>query len=191
MRFVVHLLTLIVVALVVGFGLSWYALTDGRLFGAHQVGPWLAWPQIGQPNPDPYTRAFLARTGALQLGLSEGLQFVATADSSGRRLERACRYRIDGMTPVAQFWTLAATTPEGASIASADGPPALRSNRISRPADGSSVVYVSHTVAPQNWLEIVGEGPFALVLTLYDTSVFAGVGSGVETMPAIIREGCA
>jgi hypothetical protein len=191
LRFVVHLLTLIVVALVVGFGLSWYALTDGRLFGAHQVGPWLAWPQVGQPGPDPYTRAFLARAGTMQLGLSEGLQFVAATDSDGRRLDRSCRYRLDGRTPIAQFWTLAATGADGISVAPPDGPPSVRSNRIPRTADGSIVLYVSRTLAPQTWFEIAGDGPFALVLTLYDTSIFAGVGSGVETLPSILREACA
>jgi hypothetical protein len=191
LRFVVHLLTLIVVALAVGFGLSWYALTDGRFFGAHQVGPWLAWPQVGQPNPDPYTRAYLARAGTMQLGLSEGLQFVAVADSDGQRLDRSCRYRIDGRTPVAQFWTLTAIAPDGTNIASEGGPPAIRSNRTSRTFDGTAVIYVSHALAPQNWLEIDGDGPFSLVLTLYDTSIYAGVGAGVETLPAITREACA
>jgi hypothetical protein len=190
LRFVFHLLTLLIVALVVGFGLSWYALTDGRLFGAQQVGPWLAWPQVGQPGPDPYTRAFLARTGELQLGLNEGLQFVAATDSDGRRLDRACRYRLDGKTPVAQFWTLAATGPEGI-IAPPNAPLAIRSNRISRAADGTMVLYVSRSLAPQTWLEIDGDGPFTLVLTLYDTSIFAGVGSGVATLPSILREACA
>lgn len=191
MRFVAHLLALIAVALVVGFGLSWYALTDGRLFGAYQLGPWLVWPQVGQPRPDPYTRAYIARTGSLQLGLSEGLQFVAVADSDGRPLDRACRYRIDGRTPLAQFWTLTATAPDGTSIARPDGPLGFRSTRIARAGDGSAVLYVGRTLAPQNWLEITGEGPFVLTLTLYDTPVFSGLSSEVQSLPTIIREACA
>jgi hypothetical protein len=191
LRFVIHLLTLIVVAVGVGFGLSWYALTDGRFFGAYQVGPWSAWPQVGQPVPDPYTRAYLARTGSLQLGLSEGLQFVAATDSDGRRLDRACRYRVDGMTPVAQFWTMVATTEDGVNVARPGSPLAFRSNRIARAQDGSAILYFSPTLAPYNWLELAGTGPFVLVLTLYDTSIFSGVTQGVESLPAIIREACA
>ena len=38
-------------------------------------------------------------------------------------------------------------------------------------------LYVSKTLAPLNWLEITGDGPFWLVLTLYDTTLFSGVGS--------------
>ena len=183
---------MIAVALAIGFGLSWYALTDGRLFGAFELGPWSTWPQAGSPTADPYTRAYLARSGAMQLGLSEGLQFIATNDSEGRRLDRACRYRVDGSTPVAAFWTLAAVAGrEHVNVARPGGPLAVRSNGIARAADGSFTIYVSRTLAPGNWLEIAADGPFELVLTLYDTSVFSGVGSGVETLPAIIREACA
>ena len=53
------------------------------------------------------------------------------------------------------------------------------------------MLYVSRTLAPQTWLEIAGDGPFTLVLTLYDTPIFAGVGAGVETLPSILREACA
>src|SRR3954462_14859862 len=111
---------MLVVALAVGFGLSWYALSDGRLVGGAQIGPWTAWTRAGSANPDPYTRAYLARNGALQLGQSEGVQFVATRDSDGVPLNRDCRYRVDGLTPTATFWTLVPTAPDGATIARAD-----------------------------------------------------------------------
>ena len=189
MRFLINLFLLLVVALSVGFGLSYYALTDGRLVGAAQIGPWTAWPRAGSPTPDPYTEAYLARTGALQLGLAEGLQFIATTDSDGARLDRACRYRIDGNTPTSTFWTLVPTTPDGAAIARPDGPPGFESTRIARADDGSVQLYVSKALAPLNWLEITGDGPFWLVLTLYDTTVFS-TGSGASGMPSIIREAC-
>jgi hypothetical protein len=190
LRFVIYLLAMMAVALTVGFGLSYYALTDGRLFAAYEVGPWAAWPDVGSPSPDPYTRAYLARTGSLQLGLTEGLQFVARSDSAGFPLERTCRYRIQGTTPVASFWTLVPTDPDGVDIARPDGPPAFHSGRLSREEDGSVILYVSRSISPQNWLEISGEGLFELVLTLYDSSIFAGVGSVVEALPTITREAC-
>lgn len=190
MRFLAHLLALAAVALTIGFGLSYYTLSDGRLVGAFQVGPWTAWPQAGVSVPDPYTRAYLARNGALQLGRSEGLQFVATTDSDGRTLDRACRYRIDGTTPVATFWTLVPTTPEGAPIARPDGPSGFNSARLARAGDGAMQLYVSRTLSPRNWLEITDGGPFWLVLTLYDTALFSGASSTVAGLPAIIREAC-
>ena len=191
MRFLLHLIATVAVALAVGFGLSWYALTDGRLFGAVEIGPWAAWRDVGVPAPDPYTRAFIARTGALELGASEGLQFIARTDSDNRQLDRNCSYRIDGETPVARFWTLVPVDQDGAPIARPDGPLAFHSARLARADDGSIELHVSKRLSPRNWLEITGDGPFALTLTLYETLSVAGVGAGVTRLPAIIREACA
>ncbi|GGF15521.1 hypothetical protein GCM10011321_04260 [Youhaiella tibetensis] len=191
MRFLTHLLLMFAVALAVGFGLSWYALSDGRLFGAYRVGPWAAWPAAGSPTPDPYTRAHIARTGALQLGQSEGLEFVASTDSQGRPLDRACTYRVHGTTPVASFWTLVAEAQDGTNIARSEGEEAMHSARLARNEDGTAVIFVGKRLSPLNWLEITGDGPFSLALTLYDTAAFGGVGSGADTLPAIDREDCA
>lgn len=191
MRFLINLLLMLVVALSVGFGLSYYALSDGRLFGAQQYGPWTTWARAGAPEPDPYTRAFITRNAALQLGQAEGLQLVATSDSDGRKLDRACRYRVDGHTPTSTFWTLIPVDAADASIARPDGPPGFHSNRIARANDGSMQLYFSKTLAPLNWVELTGDGPFSLVLTLYDTVIFSGVGSSeTTTLPSIIREAC-
>ncbi|MDB5562349.1 MAG: hypothetical protein JWN11_1767 [Hyphomicrobiales bacterium] len=191
MRFLAHFVLAAAIALVIGFGLSYFALSDGRLFGALRVGPWTAWPAVGMPAPDPYTRAYMARNGALQLGQSEGLQFVATSDSEGKPLDRRCRYRIDGSTPVATFWTLAATASDGINIARPGGPASIQSARIARANDGATVVYVAKRLSPRNWLEIAGDGPFSLVLTLYDTAaVLSGFAGGVDALPAILREAC-
>ncbi|MEO5806021.1 DUF1214 domain-containing protein [Devosia sp.] len=185
-----HLLAMIVVALSVGFGLSWYALTDGRLFGVLQAGPWAAWPDVGSAEPNPYTRAHLARVAGLQLGIGEGLQFTAAADSDGMPLTRDCTYRIQGKTPVAAFWTLSAIGPSGVNLARPDGTATIRSTAIARSNDGAIVLYVGKRLAPLNWLELTGNGPFSLVLTLYDTVVSSGISSAQTTMPAIIKEEC-
>ena len=190
MRFVLRLLLSIAVALAVGFGLSYYALTDGRLFGVAQVGPWHAWPDVGANAPNPYTRGHLARTAAFELGQSEGLQFTATTDSDGQPLTRACAYRIDGKTPLATFWTLVAQDEAGINIAAPDVAPAIRSSAIARAADGSIIVNVGTRLLPLNWLELSGEGPFRLVLTLYDTAAFSGFSSDAS-MPSITRGDCA
>nr|WP_295888445.1 DUF1214 domain-containing protein [uncultured Devosia sp.] len=190
MRFVLYLLMMISVALGVGFGLSYYALTDGRLFGVAQVGPWHAWPDVGASAPNPYTRGHLARTAALELGQAEGLQFTATVDSDGEPLTRDCGYRIDGKTPLATFWTLVAVDEAGINIAAPDVPPAMRSSAIARADDGGIVINVGTRLLPQNWLELTGQGPFGLVLTLYDTAAFSGFSSDAS-MPSIIRGDCA
>lgn len=190
MRFVLNIGLMAALALLVGFGLSYFALTDGRFFGAYRVGPWAAWPAAGTATPDPYSAAFLSRSGALQLGRAEGLRFVARTDSDGQPLNRRCAYSIEGHTPVASFWTLQAVTEDGASIARPDGEQTLNSQRIARAPDGAALISVSPRLARGDWLETTGSGPFELVLTLYDTSVFTGAGATVNAMPSILRIDC-
>lgn len=192
MRFVLYLLMMIAVALAVGFGLSYYALTDGRLFGAVQSGPWIAWPDVGAPDPNPYTRGHIARDAALELGQSEGLQFVASTDSDGQPLDRACSYRLDGHVPVSTFWTLVAIDADWVNLAVPDGTMALRSSDIARTDDGALRIHVGSALAPDNWLELAaGTGPLRLVLTLYDTTALSGFNASSEIMPSLTRESCA
>jgi len=189
-RFVFYLLMMFAVALGVGFGLSYYALTDGRLFGVAQAGPWHAWPDVGSSAPNPYTRAHLARTAQFELGQAEGLQFTATTDSDGQPLSRDCSYRLDGNTPLASFWTLVALDDTGTNIAARDVAPSLRSSDVTRGNDGALQINVGTRLMPGTWLELAGTGPFQLVLRLYDTAVFSGLSSN-ETMPSITRGDCA
>lgn len=178
------------VAVALGFGLSWYALTDGRLIAASRIGPWAAWPDIGQLNPNPYSRAYLARNGVLQLGYAEGIQFVAVADSAGETLDRSCSYSIEGPIPGATFWTLVATDVEGTNVAASPQGLALHSERIARSANGSAHLSVGPHLTPGNWLEIAGTGPFQLALTLYDATMFAGGTSSIAQMPEITKGRC-
>lgn len=191
MRFVLRLLMMIAVALSIGFGLSYYALTDGRFFGAVSLGPWTAWPDIGVPAPNPYTRGHIAREAALQLGRSEGLQFVARTDSAGEPLDLACAYRLDGHVPVSAFWTLAAVDADWTNLAAPGTDAALRSSEIARTNDGALRIHVGTTLRPSNWLELSGSGPFSLVISLYDTIALSGFTSADMVMPTITREGCA
>ncbi len=191
MRFVFYLLYASAIAVSVGLGLSYYALTDGQIVGARQIGPWLAWPDTGGPYPDPYTRAYLARSGMLQLGTSEGLQFVAETDSDDQPLDRTCTYRVDGKTPVAALWTLFAIDEDGRNIAASEALIYLDSLHLNRAADGSAVISVGPALSPGDWLEVGGSGPFRLVLNLYDTPIVGGGDWTGSEMPSITKERCA
>lgn len=186
-----HLVLMLGIALTLGFGLSWYALTDGKLFGTIEIGPWTAWRDVGRPSPDPYTRAFIVRSGGLELGTGEGLQFVASTDDSGRPLTRECTYLVSGNTPTARFWTLVAVAPDtGALLARPDGPQAMVSTRLARRGDGGIQIYVGRQLMPLNWYELSGSGPYSLMLTLYDSASPAGAAQGSFTLPSIRRERC-
>ena len=191
MRFVLLLLASIAVALATGFGLSYYALTDGRLFGAAQLGPWISWPDLGSASPNPYSRGHLTRQAELQLGRAEGLKFVATTDSAGETLDLSCTYTLEGHVPVSSFWTLVAVNGEGINLAAPGADLALRSSELARTNTGSMIIHVGKALAPGNWLELSGSGPFSLELTLYDTTAFSGFSSDNDTMPTITRGGCA
>ncbi|MNY62759.1 hypothetical protein D3C86_1996340 [compost metagenome] len=78
----------------------------------------------------------------------------------------------------------------GVNIAAPDVAPAMRSSNIVRTGEGTIGINVGTRLMPGNWLELEGEGPFRLVMTLYDTAVFSGFSSN-EAMPAIIRGRCA
>lgn len=190
MRFLFHLVVLVGVALVTGFGLSYYAVTDGRAFGAYQWGAWKTWPNAGAPAPDPYTHAVIARDGGLQLGRGEGVEFIATHDDGGQRLLRTCAYRISGRTPIAAFWTLRAADNQGASIVPAHAQQAFNSQRLVRSNEGIATLHVGSLIQPGNWMEIEGTGYFELILTFYDASVFAGFGTTITGLPEITSEGC-
>lgn len=190
MRFIVHLLSLVVIALGLGFGLSYYTLTDGRIFAARSTGAWATWPDVGAANPDPYTKAFLARQGILQLGDSEGNQFVAETDENGLKLNPNCTYLLDGETPIASLWTLTAVDYEGKNILASNEALYLDNSHIARSGDGTIVINVSKTLQPQNWLEISGDVPFRLILTLYDTAAFSDIGARELVLPAVLNKGC-
>ncbi|KKB76739.1 hypothetical protein VW35_16570 [Devosia soli] len=178
-------------ALCTGFGLSYYALTDGRLFGAAEIGPWISWPDLGSSAPNPYSRGHLTREAALQLGRAEGLQFVSTTDNAGEPLNLSCSYTLVGHVPVSTFWTLVAVDPQGRNLAASDAELSLRSSEVVRDNEGVMTLHVGRFLSPGNWLELKGEGAFALRLTLYDTTAFSGFGSNNDTMPTITRGDCA
>jgi hypothetical protein len=190
-RFVLRLLMSIAVALSLGFGLSYYALTDGRLFGAVSLGPWTAWPDIGSPNPNPYTSGHITREASLQLGRSEGLRFVAATDSDGAPLDLACSYRLDGHVPVSTFWTLVAVDADWVNLAAPGTDAALRSSEVIRATDGAIRIHVGTRLRPMTWLELSGTGTFSLVLTLYDTTALSSFAAADMTMHSITMEDCA
>lgn len=186
-------LVLLALVLAIGGGGAsvWYALKAQEGVGAVTIAGWTAFPDMGTPDADPYSKARVAREGLLALGRAEGLAFSTQRDSSGERLRRECGYRIEGSVPSSRFWTLHATDDLGALIRPAiDRSPALQSLSLLRHGEGDVVVVVAPAPAPGNWLPISGRGGMSFVLTLYDTPVAASTGLSNITLPRIIRTGC-
>ncbi len=190
MRLLINIAIAIAIAAVLGLFTAWYAIERGPFFGKMVVGPWTAWPAAGSPNADPYAIAWLARTGEVPLGAGEGLSFVARVDQDGDALIGRCTYRIDGQTPAARLWTLAAYDDNGRLMTNAARRTGFTSREILRRQDGSFSIMVSNEVQSGNWLPITGDAPFRLALRIYDTPLTTGGEASDTMMPRIVREAC-
>lgn len=155
-------------------------------FGRIALGPWVANPTLGLADADPYTRAALARSGAVPLGQAEGIVFTAETDSAGRPLDAACRYRIDGRMPTARLWSL---VPEP-RLDAEDRPTALHSGAVVLGREGDLRIALGTGVEPGNWLALPPAGRFALRAALYDTPVTRETDLGSVSMPPIERLDC-
>jgi hypothetical protein len=186
-----NVLVALAIAIAGGAGTVLYALDRSQSLGAVPVGPWVAYPDSGTPDADPYTKARLARSGELALAKAEGLVFTARTDSDGQNLSGRCAYEISGKLPPARLWTIRAEPVDGA-VATPVGRRklALHSLHLLRNPDRTATVSVGATPMPGNWLALRIDGGFALVMTLYDAPLaYDGEVSGLE-MPRIDRGAC-
>ena len=177
---------------IVGGGASlWYALRMQEGVGAVTIDGWTAFPEIGTPGADPYSKARVAREGLLSLGRAEGLSFSTQRDSMGDVLDRECQYRVEGSVPSSRLWTLHATDRAGSLITAGTlRAPALHSGELLRMPDNSFSISVGAQPRPGNWLALSGTGPMVLVLTLYDTTIASSTGLTNISLPQIVRVGC-
>jgi hypothetical protein len=180
------------IALGGGAGSVLYALNHSASFGAISVGPWVAFPDVGTPDADPYMQARYARDGSLALGRAEGVEFRAETDSDGAPLSIGCRYAVEGETPPARFWTLNATDENQVSLAGVGSRQSVTSSlAILRDAATSRfVIEVGAEPAAGNWLPVSGTGTMQLVLTLYDTPIANRTDLSDSNLPAIRRIAC-
>lgn len=181
----------IAIALGGGAGSVWLALDSEFGFETVNIGNWVAFPGRGTPAADPYTRARFSREGDLALGQAEGLTFTTRRDSDGEPLSLSCAYRVEGPVPPARFWTLWARDASGSRILPlGERAPALHSLALMRQDDSTTVTTVSRRPAPGNWLAVSGDGPFTLVLTLYDTAIPSSARISEVELPRVTREAC-
>lgn len=174
-----------------GAGSVWLALGTDFEFDTVAIGNWAAFPARGTPEADPYSKARFSREADLALGHAEGLVFIARRDAEGDALRFECDYRIEGALPPARFWTLHARDADGRVVVpDSDRAAALHSYALLRQPDNTVVTTVSRHPAPGNWLAVKGEGPYSLVLTLYDTAIASSARIAEVELPRLVREGC-
>jgi hypothetical protein len=190
-RLLIGALYTFVLAAVIGLGSTWIALSRNTGFGALQIGAWTARPKTGTADIDPYSRAAIARTGALPVAIGDGVAFVARTDDKGRALDRRCEAVITGTTPSARFFTLTLYDRDGKLVPNSLDRQGFTSEELVRNQDGSFEVTVAPRARPGNWLPTGGVERYILVMRFYDTSV--GVATRAEReapMPSVKIGGC-
>lgn len=191
-RFTVLTILALAIAIGGGAGSVWMMLQSEERFDAVSIGHWTAHPDRGTTAANPYSRAAFARQPQLALGTAEGIVFETREDSAGRTLRAACSYRLSGPFPAARFWTLHARWLDGslAETAKSNRMPALHSRSLLRNEDGSASIAVSSRPASGNWLAIGDNGPFELILTLYDAAITSSSSLSDLEMPALELTAC-
>jgi hypothetical protein len=159
-------------------------------FGGRRLGPWSTWPKLGSPEADPYMRAIVSRRGDVPLAVGEGLTLLAQTDASGRNLDAGCSYRVGSVTPQARLWTMTIYDRAGALLSSELGRSGFTSSEIVRRPDNGFDIMLSRDLSAGNWLQVPSDGPFTLVLRLYDLPGAAGSNLDADALPTIERLGC-
>jgi hypothetical protein len=182
-RQVPNLIVFAVIAVIGGFGSSWYMIDQGSPLTTRSYGPWTMWTGAGRADTDPYTRAHYIRRGMLAESSSISETYFAKRDASGQILRAYCDYYVYGLDPDAESWSLAAYTSNGRLIANRAGRYAFNSSTIMRGAGGRFIVAVSRDAQPGNWLPVGGASNLTLVLTIHMPRAHAN--DDASTAPAL------
>jgi hypothetical protein len=180
-----------ILAAAIGLGSMYLAVTREAGFGALRIGAWTARPKTGTADIDPYSRAAIARSGALPVAIGDGVAFVARTDDDDRLLDGRCDALLSGTTPAARFFTLTLYDPDGKLVPNSLDRQGFTSEELVRHQDGSFEVEVAPRARPGNWLPTGGVERYILVMRFYDTSV--GVATRAEReapMPSVKIGGC-
>lgn len=152
MLFLTRFSLFVVVALFLGLGSAWRAVSHGFFATTERFGPWVLWFREGTADADPYTVAHVARQGSLPITASGAMVFTATRDSSGSHLSGDCTYEVRGYSVPSVWWNIAVFTPDGKVIPNKTGRSSFSSANILTAPDGTFLVRLSPDVQPGNWL---------------------------------------
>ena len=186
-RFVVYL----GLGAVSGLGSTWYVLENGISLDRVRSGPWVLRADAGQPVADPYTSAYIARTGHIPMRLDGAMYFTATTDGDGAELQGNCSYTVYGTAPSGAWWALSLHDREGNLVDNPAKRYSFSSTNVLFEEEGRFRVSVSPTARAGNWLPTGGADVFLLMLRIHgpDPAYVRDPGSAI--MPMIDLEKCA
>jgi hypothetical protein len=179
------------IALVLGLGSAWRAVSHGFFATSNRYGPWVFWYKAGTADADPYTAAHLARQGVLPVTAASALVFSATRDSAGSRLSGSCTYEVRGSAVPAIWWNISAFKTGGEVIPNKTGRSGFSSGNILLAADGSFIVRVSPEVQAGNWIPSAAGHRIVLQFSiLRPFNADNLLKSGAEILPEITLTEC-
>ena len=181
-------LAAIALGVALGLFVTWNALFRGASMGGDVAdGPWRTSLLTGSNQSGMGLRAKVALHGLFALNSSETIYYTATADSSGRKLDGACRYRIDGRDPPTRWWSITAYGADDFLIPNAGNRYSVSMNSVTRDKTGAFSVHVS----PRPSDEIAtAPGAFSLTLRLYNPAPQVAADPAHVALPTISRESC-
>jgi hypothetical protein len=186
MPFLTRFAIFAILALGLGLGSAWRAVSHGFFPVTQRFGPWALWFREATSEADPYTIAHMARQGTLPMTASAEMTFTATRDSAGSHLSGDCTYDIRGHALPALWWNIGAFTPIGEKMPSKTGRSSFSSTNVAMAPDGSFTVRLSAEVQPGNWLPASRGTRVVLRLTvLKPLNPGNLLKSGVDTLPEI------
>lgn len=172
------------------------ALGLASLWGALQVsatnvtvGVWVANPETGSVEADPYTRLRVAITGLLALNSSETVYYEAMNDEAGERLSGLCTYRLEGTDPAARWWSVTVYGADNFLLPGSNGVFSVTKNNVVRDAHGTFSVTLAKGATGPNALP-TGDAAFNLTLRLYNPDPGIAADLSTAKLPRIIKTGC-
>lgn len=183
----------VALALFGGLASSRYVIEHGWFLTTESHGPWRHWISEGRADSDPYTRAHLAKSGALRIASDSAGIFEARSDSQGARLHSSCDYVLEGPDLGGMWWSLAVFDDNGELIANDAARYVFTRDTAAINPDGSYIVTLGRDARPGNWLPTSGAGRLVLVFTVLDPATGLSDGERADRntlLPTIRRDGC-
>ena len=188
MRHAIAFILVSLAASIIGIGSAWFALQGDLKFQNVKIGQWNIWPKAADPSADPYTKAYLARTGKTWMSTTEGLAFFSNKDSKGEQYASNCEYKLTGIIPRGRLWTLSYF--ETGKNQGSTSPAYITSEDVIWSEDNRLEIFIAKTAQPGNWLPLTSKSSFSLVLRIYDTPLTSGALDAAIKTPLIERVSC-
>jgi hypothetical protein len=197
-RRVLYGLVFAALAVVLGAGSAYWAVSRRFARGGVTVGPWATNENVGSSAADPYLRAGIAIGGLLALAKEETVYFTATTDGDGAPLVSSCVYRVDGRDPDARWWSITAYATDHYLIPNDADRYSVDKTRVVRGHEGDAGRFTIRVggaaTADANWIPTGPADPpqrFSLTLRMYDPAPEVVADLAAAALPRIVKEGCA